>query len=332
MLKPIIPVLLCALPLVVCASESLIINSERIRLGDPQAPEWEWFEKDPPQTGSLELRFHARTNVEEATLFIRQSDAKLEWRVHLNGKQIGKLFLMEEELTCAIPVPAGALRDGENVLAIIPPIAGADDIVLREIALDPRPMKEAIHEATLEVRVHESGGSLIPARITVADESETMVPLVAAPGETLAVRPGVAYTGNGIARIGLRAGRYTVFVSRGFEYGVASRQVDMGAGAREQLEFELEREVDTPGLASCDTHIHTLELSGHGDASLDERMLTIAGEGLEIPIATEHNLHADYSEAALRTGTSQYFTPVRGNEVTTTVGHFNIFPVQPGKC
>jgi hypothetical protein len=329
MFKAIVTALLHALPLIACASESVIINSGRIRLGDPQSPEWEWFEKDPPRSGPLELRFQARANPREATLFIHQTDVKLEWRVNLNGKRIGKLFLMEEDLTCAIPVPAGDLHDGENTLTLIPPIDAADDIVLREITLDPRPMKEAIHDATLEVRVRESKGSPIPCRITVVDENETLVPLVAAPGETLAVRPGVAYSADGIARLGVRAGRYTVFASRGFEYGMASRPVNLGLGAREQIDFELEREVSTPGLVSCDTHIHTLELSGHGDASLDERMLTIAGEGVELPIATEHNLHADYSAAAARTGTSQYFTPVRGNEVTTTVGHFNIFPVEP---
>jgi hypothetical protein len=81
---------------------------------------------------------------------------------------------------------------------------------------------------------------------------------------------------------------------------------------------------------SCDTHIHTLTHSGHGDATVEERMLTLAGEGIELPIATEHNLHADYSEAARRTGVATLFTPVIGNEVTTPTGHFNIFPIAPG--
>jgi hypothetical protein len=69
--------------------------------------------------------------------------------------------------------------------------------------------------------------------------------------------------------------------------------------------------------------------SGHGDATLDERMLTLAGEGIELPIATEHNLHVDYANAARRTGVAEWFTPVTGNEVTTPAGHFNIFPVDP---
>ena len=84
------------------------------------------------------------------------------------------------------------------------------------------------------------------------------------------------------------------------------------------------------GYVSCDTHVHTLTYSGHGDATLDERVLTIAGEGIELPIATDHNCQVDYHDAAVKHGVRRYFTPVVGNEVTTSVGHFNIFPVSAG--
>jgi len=30
-----------------------------------------------------------------------------------------------------------------------------------------------------------------------------------------------------------------------------------------------------PGFVSCDTHIHTLTFSGHGDATIDEPGLTV---------------------------------------------------------
>jgi hypothetical protein len=56
-------------------------------------------------------------------------------------------------------------------------------------------------------------------------------------------------------------------------------------------------------------------------------MLTIAGEGIELAVATDHNHHADYTEAAQRTRTSDHFTAVIGNEVTTKAGHFNAFPI-----
>jgi len=79
---------------------------------------------------------------------------------------------------------------------------------------------------------------------------------------------------------------------------------------------------------SCDTHIHTLTHSGHGDSSMEERMLTLAGEQIEFPIATDHNKQIDYEPLSRKMNVRQYFTPVIGNEVTTRWGHFNVFPVR----
>ena len=94
--------------------------------------------------------------------------------------------------------------------------------------------------------------------------------------------------------------------------------------------FTIDREVPTVGYVACDTHVHTLTHSGHGDASIEERMISLAAEGIELPIATDHNLHVDYEPLAREMKLRRFFTPVIGNEVTTAVGHFNVFPVQPG--
>jgi hypothetical protein len=312
------------------AAAPLVISAERIHLGTPGSPEWDWFENDPARPGRLDLPFRATPNRGESTLLVRQDDVKQEWIVELNGQRVGNLFLMEADLTQTIRIPAGALRDGENVLSFIPPVREKDDIVLREIAIDPRPLAETLHEATLDVTVKDAEDRPLAARITIVDDRGTLAPVVAAPGETLAVRPGVVYTGSGRARVGVRAGHYTVFASRGFEYGAVSQQIEVNAGDSREITLTIAREVPTPGLVSCDTHIHTLTHSGHGDATVEERMLTLAGEGIELPIATEHNFHADYSEPARRMGVAALFTPVIGNEVTTPTGHFDIFPIDPG--
>lgn len=91
-------------------------------------------------------------------------------------------------------------------------------------------------------------------------------------------------------------------------------------------DLRLAREVVPAGYVSMDTHVHTLTHSGHGDSTAEERAVTLAGEGIALPVATEHNRHADYAPAARATGTARCFTPVVGNEVTTPVGHFNAFP------
>lgn len=317
---------------VVGAEHAITLNEKRVHLGVPDRPEWEEFASDPAQPGRFEIRFNAVANAREATLFIRQCDVKQEWRVEINRKRVGVLSPMEADLIQTIVVPPNILTTGENVLAIIPSLE-PDDILLHEIILDDRPRSEA-HDATLSVRISSTDGAPLPARITIADANGVLVPVIAASSkgeetQHLAVRPGVAYTSTGEARLRVRSGRYTVFASRGFEYGVASQEVECTAGEPREVHLRIERQVPTPGLVSCDPHLHTFTRSRHGDATLDERMVTLAGEAIEFPIATDHNLHVDYEEAARRLNVRRFFTPVTGNEVTTRTGHFNVFPVDP---
>jgi hypothetical protein len=63
---------------------------------------------------------------------------------------------------------------------------------------------------------------------------------------------------------------------------------------------------------------------------MEERAITLAGEGIEFPIVTDHNVHVDLSAAARATNVDNYITPVIGNELTTKFGHFNIFPIAVG--
>ena len=317
-----------------CGSHALasvhVIDQKRHHLGTPGRPEWQWFEEKPPDAQTLELQFTARSNQTEATLFIRQEDVKLEWKVRLNGRDLGKLVLNETPLLAAISVPPGVLREGENALSIVSSAKG-DDILVGEISLDDRPVRDALSGAALEVHVNNGDkGNALPCRITILNEQGDLAPIYASPDQELALRPGVVYTRDGHARLGLLPGSYTVFATRGFEYGVDSQKISISVGKLRKLRLRIRREVPTPGWVACDTHIHTFTHSRHGDATVEERMLTLAGEGIELPIATDHNLLIDFSETARRMRVEKYFTPVIGDEVTTEFGHFNVFPIEAG--
>jgi hypothetical protein len=197
-----------------------------------------------------------------------------------------------------------------------------------EIVLDNRPITEALSEADVTVTVIEkSTRERIPCRVTVLNSDGALMTVGAKSNTEMAVRAGVIYCGHGVAKFGLPAGRYTIFAGRGPEYGIARQTIEVEQGQTTAVKMQISREVDTSGYVSCDTHVHTLTHSRHGDASIEERMLTLAGEHLEFPIATDHNVHIDYEPLARKLGVRKYFTPVIGNEVTTKIGHFNIFPV-----
>lgn len=182
----------------------------------------------------------------------------------------------------------------------------------------------------VEVRVTDAATrEPLPCRLTLLGDGDRLVPMDVAKAPHLAYRPGVLYTGTGQARFLVKPGRYTLYATRGLEYGLGRRVLDLRGGST-HVDLRLEREVDTSGYISADTHIHTLTHSGHGDSTLEERMATIAGEGIELAVATDHNHHTDYTPAQRATGTAPYFTSVIGNEVTTRAGHFNAFPIRPG--
>jgi hypothetical protein len=307
-------------------SQSIEIDSERYHLRSGAVAEWEEFANGTPASNRLDLRFTAQRNRSESTLLLHQYNVKLDWPVQINGQKIGALFLMEDPLISSFRLPSNVLRDGENTLSIIPPKEN-DDIVVGEFRIVDGPMQRTF-DATLDVKVTENG-TPVPCRITVVNERGDLAALHLATNAATSARPGVVYAGNGSARIQLLAGNYTVFASRGPEYNVATQAVSVAKGSPINVDLKIMREVPTPGLVSCDTHVHTFTHAKHGDATSNERMLTIAGEALELPISTEHNFLAPFNEPAKQSRVDQHFTPVLGCEVTTKRGHFNVFPIVP---
>lgn len=315
-------------------AQTRTLDATRYHLGTEGFPEWQEFAGKRPHGRKLEVLFAGDLNATEHTLLIRQRDVKQGWQVLLNGRRLGSLVTHESSLVHALTVPPGVSTEFTNSLAIMPP-AAVDDIVVGDFRLVPAPLKEALSAATLSVRVTDSEhNAATPCRITIVDAEGSLAALL--PTTTnqteIAARPGVLYTRAGVANVGLLPGAYTVFASRGFEFSVATQAVTLVTGQTQAVSLNIRRVVPTHGWVAADTHIHTLTKSRHGDATEDERMLTIAGEGIELAVATDHNVHADYREAAQRTGTSDRFTAVGGNEVTTKAGHFNAFPIHPGSA
>ena len=299
-----------------------------LRLG--VAREWDEF-PEQAEAAALVLAFDASASGNERTVRLRHRDLKQSWCVQVNGREVACLPPDEADTISYLAVPPGTLTDGRNELRISSRGAAPDDVLIGDVTVIDRPRADVMAEATVDVSVHEQpGGHAVPSRITVADEHGTLVSLGNVTDATHAVRPGVVYTATGAARLRLPAGRYVISAGRGFEYGVDRVAVDLAKGATASHRLTIRREVDTSGWAAMDTHVHTATFARHGDATIDERMLTIAGEGIELPVSSEHNTRVDFDASARAAGVRRYFTPVLGTEVTTpALGHFNVFPIPP---
>lgn len=310
------------------SAEPLVIHGELTHLRSGEQREWTSF----PETASgssLTVDFQSEANTEAATLGLRRIDVKEGWRVTLNDHLLGNLFSDENDMQEIWEIPAGELRTGLNQVKIEPTSQKVDDIHIGEIWLDHRPKSEVLNESTLKLVAVDGQNRPLPCRFTIQNQHGTLVAVGAESNDNLAVRSGVVYCASGTAEIGLPVGTYTISCGRGFEYSLGHRSAVLHPGDDVQLEFELSRVVDTRGLVACDPHVHTFEVSRHGDASLVERMITLAGEGIELPVATDHNVFVDYRPVLEQLGLQHLMTPVVGNEVTTKYGHFNIFPAEP---
>lgn len=290
----------------------------------------EWSDLPAEAEGpSLALRFEAAPNAAEHTLRLRHRDVKAAWRIRINGVEIARLPADEADTVGYWAVPPGTLTSGDNELRIEGSGAAPDDVQIGEVRLIARPRQALLSEATIAVTVHEApAGLAIPSRVTVTDERGALVMLGSTSDAAQAVRPGVVYSRTGDVRLTLPAGRYVVHAGRGFEYGVDRAEVDVARGQTVTRRLAIRREVDTRGWAAMDTHVHTGTFARHGDAAIDERMLTLAGEGVELPVSTEHNTRVDFEARAVAAGVRGHFTPIVGTEVTTpALGHFNVFPM-----
>lgn len=294
-----------------------------LRSGDTR--EWDDFSQES-EGSSLSIEFMAQMNSGPQTLGFRRIDVKEGWEVTLNDQPIGKLFSHEDDMEEVYELAPGMLRNGLNQLVLRATGQKTDDVYLGAIWLDARPRVEALGESTISLTAHDTHGEPLPCRFTIINEAGSLAGLGAESNEQLAVRSGVVYSSTGTASIGLAAGKYTVFCGRGTEYDLQEAEFQISAGESVAREFTLTRVVDTAGLVACDTHVHTFEISRHGDASLTERMITLAGEGIELPVATDHNVFVDYRPHLKRMQLERWMTPVIGNEVTTRFGHFNVFP------
>ncbi len=306
----------------------IVLHAKMHHLGDSRVKTWPGVPEDP-EGSRLEFTFRAKASTKLRCLVVRHLDADNVWWIVLNGKRIGRLKKNKKEARdFNYVVPANTLRDGRNKLSF-EPTRKTDDILIGNVRLHRRPFREVFHLRPVRVRVRDADGRALPARITITSEANELVPVYFGTRKTTAVRPGIVYTSSGDAQFEIPRGRYRFHAGRGSEWSLGAAQVTVANPAGTELDFRLTRTVDTTGYVACDTHIHTLEHSGHGDASERERLVTLAGEGVELAIATDHNHNIDYRPKQRKLGLTKHFTSVVGNEVTTKLGHFNAFPLNP---
>lgn len=319
-------------------SESVVVVDKTFHLGNDSKNEWKEFTTiEPHDERRLRLTFVGSANADEAAIEVTSGEVGVSWVVRLNQERLGVLKRGTRPRKQYFRVPPGALSSGDNELVIENESETTDDIHVGPVVLHRQDLASLLHLARVRVVVRDADSAQpVPCRITVTrprgrgddvEFEELIVETGADDATRYAVRGGVVYAAEGSVDLLMPEGTYRVYATRGFEYGLAEAELRLAPDENKTVSLSLNREVDTTGYLAADTHIHTLTHSGHGDATTLERLVSIAGEGVEIPIATDHNYHTDFQSLADEGGIGARFQSIIGTEFTTSVGHFNAFPV-----
>lgn len=122
------------------------------------------------------------------------------------------------------------------------------------------------------------------------------------------------------------AGEVQVVVTRGLEYDLFSTTLNLDAGGSHLEEVELVRGVDTSGWRSGDFHQH-MEPSIDSRVHVRDRVLENASQGVELMVATDHEVITDLQPAIDDLGLGHELSTFPGIEFSPLYAHYNVFPV-----
>jgi hypothetical protein len=183
---------------------------------------------------------------------------------------------------------------------------------------------------TLGVKCVGADDAAMPCKVTLEGISPTENPDFG-PAHAAGPARNQSTTPDGVTRVELIAGKYRVTASRGPEYALATKDVEVESGAGAQATLKLLRVVDTRGYLACDFHQHTM-LGTDAPTSTRDRVISNAAEGVEVALASEHNVIADLEPLVKALGLGREMVSVSGDELTTDAsrhpwGHANAWPL-----
>jgi hypothetical protein len=224
--------------------------------------------------------------------------------------------------TLSIPVGVGAelvLYDRGGVEA---GHAVIDSAIERLVVKPPR-------RAQLSLHVTDDRGGKLPVHVLLRGLGGTPDPTPVAPAGAFAAGRSL-YLVDGAADVELAPGRYRVTVTHGVRYTLSVTELELGPGEQKSVDAALRDVYPEAAWTSGDFHLHAMP-SPDAPVSLEARVATLACEGLDLAVATDHNHITDYGPAVERLGLGSRIVTLVGDEITSygraLWGHFNLYPL-----
>lgn len=143
-------------------------------------------------------------------------------------------------------------------------------------------------------------------------------------------RAAWVWTGEAGVDLDVQPGIYTVSAGHSWRFGQATAtDVAVTEGQVTTVRLVLEEVVPRDGWLAMDPHLHGAP-SFDGALPMEDRLVTCAATGVDLPVTTDHDAIADYRRLSAALGLDERLLVVPGTEVTTLLrGHFNVYPLTP---
>jgi hypothetical protein len=176
----------------------------------------------------------------------------------------------------------------------------------------------------------DAGGAAMPCKVTFERTDGGPAPDFG-PAHAAGPARNQATTADGVVDVPLASGAYRVTASRGPAYALAQSDVTLAPGDVKELRLSPKRVLDTHGYLACDFHQHTM-LGGDAPVGLRDRVVSNAAEGVEVAVASEHNVVADLEPLVRELHLERVLVSVPGDELTSdgsrhAWGHANVWPL-----
>ncbi|MEZ4223737.1 MAG: CehA/McbA family metallohydrolase [Polyangiaceae bacterium] len=212
---------------------------------------------------------------------------------------------------------------------------GQQLVVRRELAFEALPASSLSPKpgATLVVDLTDEHGRPVAAKLDIRGTGGTVDPNFGNDGDETGAAH-FAWSGSGRFVRTLPVGKYKLLATAGIERDAARFEVEIRPHENVFLRGSLPRVITTPGQIAADLHLHQSP-SVDADIGLATRLVSVAAEGVELAVASDHYAVTDFAPMAkalfARGALATKLVTVVGSEISTVgnrFGHFNLIPMQ----
>jgi hypothetical protein len=196
---------------------------------------------------------------------------------------------------------------------------------------------QAPPKGKVKISIRNKAGAFVPGKTTFIGLDPTRTPYFR-PENPLETNNSHEFFKNSCfplaegLEVDLPVGTYMISASRGPEYTLDQKVIEVSENSEQELVFHINKVVDTKNFVSVDPHMHTL--NSDGSMTIAERIKSVVAEGVDVAISADHNYLSDYPSVLKNLGLGEYIAVLIGQEVTPLdvnqvyMPEFNRFPLR----